>query len=93
MDSTLTSRTATPCLAGALAMERQSVTAPDLGSVHGTRLPFAGMTVDVTAARGKAALGIDPLLLVTANRTAAQDQATVSAAAYVPGSPPRGGPV
>lgn len=45
MSSTLISRTATPCLAGALAMELQSVTAPGLGSVHGTRLPFAvGMT-------------------------------------------------
>lgn len=85
MISTLTSRTATrvsgPCLAGVLAMERQSVTAPDFGSGHGTGLPVASSTAGSTA---RTAAG-----MTAANRTA-QDAALQ---AYVPGSPPRGGPV
>lgn len=89
MISTLTSRTATrvsgTCLAGALAMERQSVTAPDFGSVHGTGLPAASSTASSTAR--KAAVMTAGMTL--ANRTA-QDAALQ---AYVPGSPPRGGPV
>jgi hypothetical protein len=93
MISTLTSRTATrvsePCLAGALAMERQSVTAPDFGSVHGTGLPVFSSTAGSTvrsAARKAAGM---TAVITPANRTA-QDAALQ---AYVPGSPPRGGPV
>ncbi len=42
--------------AGSLAMERQSVTAPDYRSSHSTALPFSGMTL---AARTNAAQDAD----------------------------------
>lgn len=61
MISTLLPRTATglssasnctaTSTATGIAMERQSVTAPDYRSVHGTGLPFAAFMANDTAAR------------------------------------------
>ena len=79
MISTLLPRTATglsTCTATGIAMERQSITAPGVGSAHGTGLPFAAAT---------SANGTDARKARTALGSAVQ--------AYVPGSPPRGGPV
>jgi hypothetical protein len=52
----LSSTAAVPasCTAGAIAMERQSVTAPDYRSVHGTGLPFAGSTLVAAQLTNKA---------------------------------------
>lgn len=91
MISTLTPRAATrvstPCLAGALAMERQSVTAPDFGSVHGTGLLIVSSTAGSAARKVRTAAGMTAA--TPANRTAPD----AALQAYVPGSPPRGGPV
>lgn len=93
MISTLTPRAATrvsgPCLAGALAMERQSVTAPDFGSVHGTGLSVAGSTAGSTARKAAGMTAVLTAVITPANRTAPD----AALQAYVPGSPPRGGPV
>ena len=73
MISTLLPRTAT-----GIAMERQSVTAPDYRSVHGTGLPFAAAAVMTAVTNGTD-------VLTAKTRVAAQADA--------PGSPPRGRPV
>jgi hypothetical protein len=62
----------------AFVREQRSTTAPSSGSVHGTGLPFAGSALVIADAVAAAA------------RNRMKDAALQ---AYVPGSPPRGGPV